>query len=491
MDSPQSSPSLHLPQVRRDSIDDDAATLHDGDVHYHRYSFLATTPVPRNAPLSTSAVAAASPGPFLKRKLSHFHLQVLGNKTVFLPGECVEGSLSFEVHSPLEVMKLAVELKGISYASVFKDRGKKTIPEESLYSSSSHVIFKEIYDVLPFRIGSPYTLEPGRHQYPIRCYMPTQALPASFEGCYGRVEYRLQALIMPKFYSARSTILKLTVPSTVNAADNTFSLAQVKTRSMSDNIWPWKTGRVEVTLSIPRGAFSPEALIPASVQIRNHSASDITIDHFELQQKTKYCAISETKTVVERSLIIPVGLGIPTETRIFKHEFSFPAPSTSDFSPALSTPLVEVTHCLIVKVSATLKAHQVAARGSGALFYQKIALHRQPPSVSVSVPFLLGGFPFRAASLVMTLPRYVSNPSDDLQLLSVDDGMAQPSSTDGLASALIEDVSSSPNADVGESSTADAGMDIDYELLYGPSEGALSRREANDRKGVEVMILSP
>ncbi|KAI9325916.1 hypothetical protein DFJ73DRAFT_867796, partial [Zopfochytrium polystomum] len=493
--------------------DDDEATLHtpEEDLSHHPHDHAAATSSPSSSNLHAQSAAASSSSGLLrdhlaKRRLGPVSITVFGNKTVFLPSEAVEGVVSFEVFAPVALYNVIASVKGFVHTSLFKDNHEKEIEEESVYACSTDVFFKDLISLLPYRTGQAHNLEPGNHHYPFRFRMPAQRLPASFEGKYGRVEYRLEAHVHPKHLPTRSAFLRLTVPSTLNAADVTYSLEQTTTSSSYDNVWPWKTGRVEVTLTAPRAAFNPEEVIPVTIEIHNHSASNVVIDEIALHQTSKYQAVSEVRGPY---------------SRIFKRTINVRIPSTSLFSPDISSSLIVVNHLIVVKVSAN-PSDKAPQPPTWAKMYHKYAVHRHPPLVEATLPFVIGGFP---TDLVNgdgeTLPRYTADgeanedslPEAVVYAAAVTEAAAaaEDGHTDETAAAAAdfewEDghhvhhyrhaaaaSSSLSLASLRSAASSSAASDIDYDLLYGPSADALLMdRRIVERKhsGVALCALNP
>ncbi|KAJ1567669.1 Arrestin domain-containing protein 4 [Cladochytrium tenue] len=392
--------------TRDDDDDDDADTLNGHDDHIRRLGGEGHDTLVIEAP-PVHLLNLISLNQKGRRNVIDYRVELLGNRTVFLPGQYVEGVISFHVLAPVEVYNLNVTLKGVVITSVFKAKpGREVnIDENSITAGSATLIFKESEALLGNRVGHTHLLMPGPHQYLFRCRLPSRRLPASFEGIYGRIEYRLDASLNLRGCLPRFASVKLTVPSTVNAANPAFDLGKEMVGSVNDRSWGRKTGRIEVSLRITRSAFNPEEAIPVHLEIRNHSASKIVVEEISLRQTCRYITLNEVKgPCAERVYHVPASaLEIPSDARIVRRRLNIRIPPTTTFSPDIETSLIRVTHSVAIKVSAAQRVGELPR------FSWMKSSKQQSCSVVVELPFVIAGFPSSAGSRtsVDTLPRYL------------------------------------------------------------------------------------
>ncbi|KAJ1559627.1 hypothetical protein HK405_009907, partial [Cladochytrium tenue] len=458
--------------TRDDDDDDDADTLNGHDDHVRRLGGEGYDPLMIEAPPMhlLNLISLSQKG---RRNVTDYRVELLGNRTVFLPGQYVEGLVSFHVLAPVEVYNLTVTLKGVVVTSVFKARSRRevTVDENSITAGSTALVFKESESLLSNR-----------------------RLPASFKGIYGRVEYRLDASLNLRGCLPRFASVKLTVPSTVNAANPAFDVGKERVGSAYDRGWGRKTGRIEVSLRITRSAFNPEEAIPVHLEIRNHSASKIVVDEISLRQTCRYIALNEVKgPLAERVYHVPPSaLEIPSDARVIRRRLNIRIPPTTTFSPDIETSLLRVTHSVAIKVSAAQRAGELPR------FSWMKSSKKQSSSVVVELPFVIAGFPSSAGSRtsVDTLPRYLEilaageSPSVDVP----ESGSAGPSAEESVDAVVDiadfewDDESIVPSSGhVNASGAATGEQEPDYhDLLYGSPDsphGALASSK--------IILLNP
>ncbi|KAJ3054282.1 Arrestin domain-containing protein 4, partial [Quaeritorhiza haematococci] len=137
--------------------------------------------------------------------------------------------------------------------------------DPSMTSQSSTVtIFKDIHTCL----GSasledpPVAIEPGEHIFPFSFRVPPTSLPASFEGVYGQVRYQVSAVLVRPGHVNRTISVPLTIPSTLDASDAEYRDGVDGSASGPVGFWLWKSGHIDLAVSMPKAAYGSEEIIP-------------------------------------------------------------------------------------------------------------------------------------------------------------------------------------------------------------------------------------
>ncbi|KAI8852364.1 hypothetical protein BC829DRAFT_440786 [Chytridium lagenaria] len=273
-----------------------------------------------------------------RKRISQFEIGLDDNRTIFMPGQRIDGYVSLRVVQPIIVRILRLRFSG----TVTTRMSRK---ENSISSASSTtVIFKELQTVL----GSAgeeerIPLEPGDYVYPFSFRVPLATLPASFEGNFGRVKYEITGILARPNSSIKTCSTILTIPSTVDAADSLYQAPTESKLHIPVGLWLWRTGYLDASLSVPKGAFSSEEIMPVTLDILNHSASGAVLRDVYMKQTRG--------PNTERVHRLTFTETFPAQTRHIRRIINFPIPSTTVFSPSIKTSNLEVTHTLIVKIS--------------------------------------------------------------------------------------------------------------------------------------------
>jgi hypothetical protein len=118
-------------------------------------------------------------------KISNYSIQLCGERTVFLPGQPIEGVVSFAVHgSCVHVDSLTVHVHGFAHTALYRMLVHK-LDETNMYGSTSTQLFKESLTVLSGINRNSVPLAPGVYTFPFRMQLPSiNNLPATFQVCY-------------------------------------------------------------------------------------------------------------------------------------------------------------------------------------------------------------------------------------------------------------------------------------------------------------------
>ncbi|KAJ3096652.1 Arrestin domain-containing protein 4 [Phlyctochytrium planicorne] len=328
-----------------------------------------------------------------KTRISLFEIGLDDNRTIFLPGQRLEGHVCLNVTEPITVRILRVRFSG----TVSTRLSRK---EHSLSSgSSTTVLFKELQTML----GSPgederVRLEPGEYVYPFSFRVPLTSLPASFEGNFGRVKYEITAILARPTSGLKTCHAVVTIPSTVDSADAEYQEPVESKALIPVGFWLWRTGHMNVSLSIPKGAYSSEEVVPVTLDLVNHSGSGAVLKDVYMKQAAIYKTGTEVRGPnTERIHRLTFTEHFPAQTRHIRRIINFPIPATSIFSPTIKTAALEVKHSIIVKVSADHRFAKV----------QKLEI----PITIAGFPSMLPDFgPNGARISIDTLPVYTPPP---------------------------------------------------------------------------------
>ncbi|KAJ3278621.1 Arrestin domain-containing protein 3 [Borealophlyctis nickersoniae] len=326
--------------------------------------------------------------------LQRLEIELDGGRTIFIPGQLVEGRVIVEFSNPSDVKLLRVRLTGYVQTQLYKNQSRSRM---SVHNTSTLTLFKDIQSLMG---GSAHeegvvAVEAGCYAFPFAFRMPPTQLPASFVGDYGSVVYEVAAVLVRPGHLNKLTTINLTVPSTIDTAD--FDPLESVEASASAPVgkWVWQSGQLEVTASIPKLGYTSEETIPLKLDITNHSDSGAMLKEVVLKEKCKYKALNELSFGIrgprtERIHRLGFSERYPPGTRKISRIINFPVPSTAIMSPDINTPILIVTHALSIKI---------------------VSSGRFSSPVKLSLPVLIGGFPVSYFDLaerqsIDTLPLY-------------------------------------------------------------------------------------
>lgn len=222
---------------------------------------------------------------FMKRKtnqpspITQFSLKFHDDKTIFLPGQRVDGFLSVVFSEPTQIRSIRVKIIGTIVTSEL-DNG---IPSRT-------TLFKDILTVF----GSSNHTGPTTHLnnenvFPFSFQIPPYALPPSYKSALSfpraQVKYEVGAILIRPTHPHLTTYNEFTIPSTMNSLDSEYKEGMnMQAKINLGKLW-YKKGHMEIVFSIPKGAYSSEEVVPLSLKITNQSCCKLTIERLYLSQE--------------------------------------------------------------------------------------------------------------------------------------------------------------------------------------------------------------
>ncbi|KAJ1529012.1 hypothetical protein HK096_009718, partial [Nowakowskiella sp. JEL0078] len=186
-----------------------------------------------------------------KKVITKFCIELNNNRTVFLPGQKVEGNAKLHLSTSVKLKLIRLRFSGSVLSSLCKDTS-------SLSRSTSFLtIFKDMLTVLGSAVLSDPEVEivVGEHNFPFSFRVPPASLPASFEGFNGYVRYEVTAILVREEHSNRTCSVLITVPSTVDASENEYQCPVRMNTNLPGGLF-WNMGHINVNTSIPKKAFA-------------------------------------------------------------------------------------------------------------------------------------------------------------------------------------------------------------------------------------------
>ncbi|KAL4623292.1 arrestin domain-containing protein 1-like [Arapaima gigas] len=208
-------------------------------------------------------------------KLQHFEITFNDNKIVYSPGESVSGAVKI-------VLGQALQCKGIRVSCL------GTCGVSSRVNDASWDL-QEQYFSNTLSVADKGTLKKGEHTLPFRFIIP-DSVPTSYEGPFGKIAYKLKAIIdTPRFskdYQTEKAFFLLRRLDLNQVAD----IEQPSTGQVTKKFTYLlvKTGTVVVKAKSDLRGYTPGQVIKLTVHVHNQSGKDTGCMLASLIQKVTY-----------------------------------------------------------------------------------------------------------------------------------------------------------------------------------------------------------
>ncbi|XP_062867790.1 arrestin domain-containing protein 1b [Trichomycterus rosablanca] len=208
-------------------------------------------------------------------KLQEFNITFSHNKVVYSPGETISGTIQILTGHSLQYKAIKVTCVG-SCGISNKINDMSWVAEEQYVSSMLSVADKG-------------TLPPGEHNFPFQFLIPAHA-PTSFEGPFGKVMYRIRAVIdTPRFskdYKAQRPFYLLNSLNLNEVLDIEQPSCAMMTKKFT--YFLVKTGTLMLKACSDLRGYTPGQIINLTTQIHNKSGKDTGYVLASLIQKVTY-----------------------------------------------------------------------------------------------------------------------------------------------------------------------------------------------------------
>ncbi|XP_056146635.1 LOW QUALITY PROTEIN: arrestin domain-containing protein 1b [Lampris incognitus] len=222
-------------------------------------------------------------------KLQEFGVIFTNNKVVYSPGESISGVVKIRTGNPLQYKAIKVNCQGSCGVSN-KMNETSWILEEQYFNSTLSVADKGI-------------LAAGEHSFAFQFLIPAST-PTSFEGPYGKIVYRVRAVIdTPRFskdYKVQRPFYLLNVLNLNDVPDIERPNYAVTTKKFSYLLV--KTGTLMLKAHSDLRGYTPGQVIKLSTEIHNKSGRDTGFVLASLIQRVTYKTkrpVYDLRTVAE------------------------------------------------------------------------------------------------------------------------------------------------------------------------------------------------
>ncbi|XP_023687281.1 arrestin domain-containing protein 1b isoform X2 [Paramormyrops kingsleyae] len=222
-------------------------------------------------------------------KLQEFDIAFTNNKVVYSPGESISGTVKITTSHPLQCKAVKVSCTGACGVSS-KMNDTSWAVEEQYFNSTLSVADKG-------------TLTQGSHSFPFQFLIPAAA-PTSYEGPFGKIEYKMKAVIdTPRFskdYKAQKSFYLLNLFNLNDVPDIEKASSAVTTKKFNYHLV--KTGTLMLKARTDLRGYTPGQVIKLAAEIHNKSGKDTGCVLASLIQKVTYRSkrvIYDLRTIAE------------------------------------------------------------------------------------------------------------------------------------------------------------------------------------------------
>ncbi|KAF3702279.1 Arrestin domain-containing protein 1 [Channa argus] len=208
-------------------------------------------------------------------KLQLFDITFTDNKLVYGPGESISGTVKIRTSNSLQYKAIKVTCHGSCGISNKLNDASWILEEQYLNSMLS--------------VADKGTLAPGEHSFPFQFLIP-EAVPTSFEGPFGKIIYRVRAVIdTPRFtkdYKIQKPFYILNMLNLNKVSGIERPSYAVTTKKFSYLLV--KTGTLMLKARTDMRGYIPGQIIKLATEIHNKSGKDTGCVLATLIQKVTY-----------------------------------------------------------------------------------------------------------------------------------------------------------------------------------------------------------
>jgi hypothetical protein len=114
--------------------------------------------------------------------ITNFEIQLADNRTVWIPGQRLEGFIALTTTKPIEVQLLRVRFVGKVATFLTKSEAKYLPNDFSITNESSTItLFKDFTNLVGDFASDPVLLRPDEYVYPFQFRLPSSSIPCTFE----------------------------------------------------------------------------------------------------------------------------------------------------------------------------------------------------------------------------------------------------------------------------------------------------------------------
>ncbi|GFN82444.1 polyprotein [Plakobranchus ocellatus] len=305
-------------------------------------------------------------------KLKCFEIVLAGNKSVYHPGERVQGNVMVELKGDMKMRSLRIFMKGVAKVHWTESRstGSRLGSYTEHYNAEVEYFFKRQVLFGGEIADGRDTLGDGHHELPFIFDLPMGGISTSFEGKHGSIRYWLKAEMDKPWSFNHKTKKAFTVISPIDINRPEYQVQVESSVEKTLCCWLCTSGPISITSRTDRRGYCPGESIAISAEFDNHSSRTV-IPYATLYQSQAFFASGKSR-IRRTKFTVLTGLPVAPGTR------------GSWDSQLLKIPAVtpSIINCCVMKVD----------------YYVKVALHINGAyNLTMHLPVVIGTVPFRQA----------------------------------------------------------------------------------------------
>ncbi|XP_046582154.1 arrestin domain-containing protein 3-like isoform X2 [Haliotis rubra] len=305
-------------------------------------------------------------------KLKCFEIVFPDQRSVFHPGECVNGQVVVELKGDMKMRSLRVFMRGVAKVHWTESRstGSRLGSYTEHYNAEVEYFFKRQVLFGGEVSDGRDTLTEGRHEFNFAFELPMGGISTSFEGKHGSVRYWLKAEMDKPWSFNHKTKKAFTVISPIDINRPEYQTQVESSVEKTLCCWLCMSGPISITARTDRRGYCPGESIAISAEFDNHSSRTV-IPYATLYQTQAFFASGKSRV---RRTKFTVLTGLPVA----------PGNRGSWDSQLLKIPAVSpsIMNCCVMKVD----------------YFVKVALHIPGAyNLTMHLPIVIGTVPYRRA----------------------------------------------------------------------------------------------
>ncbi|CAN9513342.1 unnamed protein product [Ophioblennius macclurei] len=212
--------------------------------------------------------------------------EALNEAASFSEGDTITGTVTLALLKQTTVEGLFIKAKGDANVRWTHKSGDRT------HTYTSHRRYFKLKQFLIPEHANETVLGRGNHVYNFSFRIPRESMPSSFKGTHGKIVYCLEAKLSRSWKIDTTAYKEITFASKM--FPNLHALLSPKAGSTKKDIGLFSKGKVNMDVTIDKGAFAPGETVVIVAKINNSSSSEMT-PKFSLQREIVFRANGHTK----------------------------------------------------------------------------------------------------------------------------------------------------------------------------------------------------
>ncbi|XP_045450223.1 arrestin domain-containing protein 17-like [Melitaea cinxia] len=247
----------------------------------------------------------------------------------YFSGQTIRGKLIFQQDTVKTFRGIYVIFNG--YCKVhWTTTETRRVNNRNVTHTKSHDSYEEYINQKIYLVGSEsgeHHIQPGNYEYPFTFRVPDNC-PSSFEGDYGRIRYKIKAIVDRafKFDQEKKVAIRVWAPLDLNM--NPYCRESIE-MDFDSNYYCccFSSGSTNTVVNVPVSGFCPGQKIPIEVTCMNKGTVIVGSVKFRMKKDVLFIATNNPGTRSDSDVLVEIKKGpIPANTtRNWSLEMEVPA----------------------------------------------------------------------------------------------------------------------------------------------------------------------